>query len=143
MSGTYLVQEYLELAAAYDAGTLKEPPQRGERHMPEPVEHMSSFGPQRDSRFSAEPNYSFSKCLRETQEKVFISKECSKSQPGNNSQGCVYNIKGTFGKTGAWKSESNIARARCTVFGTDLRDSQDMRELKARSIGGTGRSVNL
>lgn len=67
---------------------------------------------------------------------VFVSKECSKSQPGNNSQGPKYMLKPTFGvgSVPAHTVESSARRAPNCVFGTDDRWSAQRREDIGRSL---------
>eukprot|EP00965_Chrysotila_dentata_P224484 6194196-Pleurochrysis_carterae.AAC.9 len=73
-------------------------------------------------------------CFTCQDRKVFISKENSKSEPGNLSPGYVYDIKGTLGKEWSSSAGMGLKRGTCAVFGSDARDSALLREYKAQSI---------
>lgn len=137
---TGIMAEYNEISERYWAGTLRETPLRiQQRSFLDPVPHRpvgSCFGPQPMSRIPTEPAYSFGNQTREGNKKVFISKECSKSQPGNNSQGPKYMLKTTFGsgRAPAHSVESNARRAPSCFFGSDDRWSAQRREDIGRSL---------
>jgi hypothetical protein len=89
------------------------------------------FGEQFNSTIRSSTSYSFGNCSRKDATKVFVSRELSKGEsitPGP----LAYTIPTNLGPNGAAKTVSS--RAPLCYFGTDLKSSADLRELKACGV---------
>ena len=135
-----LQDEYAIIAQGMRAGTLKqkapeEPPELwiSKRFSGTADDSVNSFCEQYDSRKETSQAFSFGLCTLDVSKKVSVSREMAHSCVGTISPGpLAYSLRGTFGPKSAQHSEASAHHARSTLFGTELRHSQEVREAKAR-----------
>jgi len=133
--------EYALIAQGMRNGTLKEPPAEkppelwiSKRFSSSKGESYNGFCEQFDSRAESSKSYSFGLCTLADSLRVSVPKDMSNGMTDDSPGPQMYNIKGTFGKSSAQFSESTARRGPNTQFGTDLRHSADVRELKSRGV---------
>ena len=135
-----LQDEYAAIAEGMALGTLK----------PAPVDKApdtwimarysngpsgSGFGEVYDSRIASSCAFSMGKCSRNEAKKIFHSKELAKADAGQVSPGPqAYEIRSCMGASGYQLYLSTLGRPPNTVFGTDQRNSAELRELKSMGI---------
>lgn len=89
------------------------------------------FGEQFDASIRSSIAYSFGNCSRKDAAKVYVSQELSKGEdisPGP----LAYKIPTNMGPEGAAKTV--VQRSPMVLFGTDIKNSADLRELKATGV---------
>ena len=89
------------------------------------------FGEQFNARLRSSTAYSFGNCSRKDAAKVYVSQELSKGEdisPGP----LAYKIPTNMGPDGAAKTV--VERSPMILFGTDIKNSAELRELKACGV---------
>lgn len=137
------MEEYAAIAEGMRNGTL---PPAGEDVKPEvwmdkrysndpkstAGPHLApGFGEQYNARMRSSIFYSFGDCSRKDSNKVYISKEINQGEdisPGP----LAYKLPTNMGPDGAAKTV--VTRSPMCQFGTDLKNSADLRELKASGV---------
>ena len=138
-----IIEEYSAIAEGMRNGSL---PPAGEDHSP-PLwiskrfanSQLSTSGPglapgfgeQFDASLRSSVSYSFGNCSRKDATKVYVSRELSKGEdisPGP----LAYKIPTNMGPDGSAKTV--VIRAPMCQFGTDLKNSAELRELKASGV---------
>lgn len=134
-----LVDEYAAIAEGMRNGTLRprppQPPmqlwtsQRFSATAPPDAGAENSFCEQFNSMKRSGASYSFGNCTLKDSLKVSVGRDMATAvsiSPGP----LTYTLKGTFGPHSAALVESDAPRPPVANFGTDLRASADIRELK-------------
>ena len=138
-----IIEEYSAIAEGMRNGSL---PPAGEDHSP-PLwiskrfanSQLSTSGPglapgfgeQFDASLRSSVSYSFGNCSRKDATKVYVSRELSKGEdisPGP----LAYKIPTNMGPDGSAKTVVN--RSPMVLFGTDIKNSAELRELKASGV---------
>ncbi len=134
-----LQDEYAAIAQGMELGTLRPAPVE-----PPPTTWISSrfsngpskgFGEIYDSKIMSSVAFSMGKCSRGDAKRVFVSRELAKYTISDISPGPqAYKGPCSLGPKGLQHHLSTQGRSPNTVFGTDLRNSADLREYKSCGI---------
>ncbi|KAL1493494.1 hypothetical protein AB1Y20_017199 [Prymnesium parvum] len=134
-----LREEYATIKQARRDGTLKPapppPPPKlwvASRFARDKDAPYSSLGERYNSREPSTIAYSFGHCTLEASLKASIPKHTSNGMTVVSPGPQAYTLKGTFGPRSAQFHESKARRGPSPGFGTDLRQSDLLRDLKSR-----------